>query len=124
MTKEENNYGKAYAFFNTSAPKDVLPLVVEDARDMAQTPRELELILNEGFEKLNGDSELMTLAKEAEKNGMKYVFEAKYRGATNKKTADEVADILNSIYNASAEIDPAFGAKIVYQDMGKYVSRN
>ena len=42
----------------------------------------------------------MDLARQAKEEGMRYVLSATYRGATNKKTADELASIMNQAYQS------------------------
>lgn len=119
--------GKAYAFFNSKCPKDKLPLVIEDVRDMYRTPKALELSITEGFEKLEKTKEgkeLRPLIQQAKEAGMRYVLEARYKGATNQRTADEVKSILEGVYNSSRKPDKTFGSRVFYEDMGRYVFRD
>ncbi len=111
--EKEINYGRAYAFFYCKASKEEIEAELPFIRKCAKTPSELELSLTEGIESLSGDDVLKTIAGEVMDSGMRYFLEAKYRGSTNEKTADEVADILNQ---TSLYFDGEFGGKIVYQD--------
>ena len=125
MEKEAKNYGKAYAFFDCRASKEQIEAELPTIRQCVKTPSNLELSLTEGVEKLRGDNELMALAKEAKEGGMRYVLEAKYKGGTNKQTADEVASVMNQAYQSPLYADKEeFRGAIVYQDMGKYVFRD
>ena len=124
MEKEAKNYGMAYAFFDCRASKEQIEAELPTIRECVKTPSNLELSLTEGVEKLRGDTRLMAVAKEAKESGMRYVLQAKYKDATNKQTADEVASVMNQAYQSPLYADKEeFRGAIVYQDMGKYVFR-
>src|SRR3989344_1924819 len=92
--------GKAYGFFYCDAAKEAIELELPTIRNFAQTPSKLELALIEGVEKVSGDTKLTALAQQAKQEGMRYVLEATYKGATNKATANELTDILNHTYQS------------------------
>ena len=51
-------------------------------------------------------------------------MEATYPDATNIQTADEVAIILNQVYNSQLYQDgEKFSGEIIYEDKGRYVFR-
>jgi len=122
--EKEVNYGTAYAFFDCRASKDQIETELPNIRQCVKTPSKLELSLTEGVENLTGDTELVALAKEAKEGGMRYVLQAKYPGATNNQTADEVASIMNQAYQTPLYADKEeFRGGIVYQEKGQYVFR-
>jgi len=114
--------GKAYGFFDCTYSKEKIEQELPKAKELAKTPSELELSLIEGTENLRGDNDLMSIARDAKRSGMKYVFEATYDGETNEKTADELEVILNMVYASPLfEKGEKFYGKVVYEDKGKYV---
>jgi hypothetical protein len=118
--------GKAYAFFDCNASKKEIETELPTIRELVKTPSKLELFLAEGVENLNygEDVKLKEIVNRAKNDGMKYVMEAKYAGATNKQTADEVAGILNQAYQSPLYKDKEqFSGEIVYENKGKYIFR-
>jgi hypothetical protein len=130
--------GKAYAFFYCKASKKQIEAEIPPIRECVRTPSKLELSLTEGVYKFMGtrilgrkalvgepiDTQLRDIAKEAKESGMRYVLEAKYEGATNEQTADELSSILNQVYQSPLyQEGEEFRGGIVYQDMGKYIFR-
>ena len=112
---------KAYGFFNCNASKETIEAELPAIRTLVKTPSELELKLIEGTENLKGDSQLMSLAKEAKDSGIKYVLEATYTGATNKQTANETAAVLNQAYQSPLyKKGEQFCGDIIYKDNGNY----
>ncbi len=101
MTDTTQNVGTAYAFFYC-----------------AQTPSALELSLTEGMENVQGNPQVVTLAQDAGQQGMRYVLQATYPQATNKATANEVADILNQANQSPLwhEGEEYRGAVVYWQD--------
>lgn len=123
----ETNYGKAYAFFYCEAPKREIEETLPTIREFVQTPSELELHLLEITQDPQvypGKPQLSQIVAEAKLSGMRYFMEAKYPGATNEKTADELAAILNQAYQSPLyqEEEPFRGA-VVYEDKGEYIFR-
>lgn len=118
--------GKAYAFFNCNASKREIEAELPEIRNCVKTPSKLELFLTEGVENLNckEDVKLKEVIDYAKKDGMRYAMEAKYAGATNKQTADELASILNQAYQSPLYKDKEqFSGGIVYENKEKYVFR-
>jgi len=116
--------GKAYAFFDCKASKESIEALLPDIRDAVETPGELELSLMEDFNLLKGDSEVLGMAREAKEAGVRYAMEANYPNATNLKTADELAAILNQAYQSDLYPQGGkFKRWIFYEDNGQYVER-
>ena len=138
MEKEAKNYGTAYAFFDCRASKEQIEAELPTIRQCVKTPSKLELSLTEGVCKFMGtsilgrkalvgrpiDTQLRDVAKEAKDSGMRYVLEAKYEGATNKQTADEVASVMNQAYQSPLyQKGEQFRGEVVYNERGKYIFR-
>ena len=127
--------GKAYAFFYCDAPKQKIEDAFPELREAARTPSKLELSLTEGVHKFLGekvlavnpiDTQLGIIAREAKESGMRYVMEATCEGESNKKTADEVADILGAAYQSHLyhpENKQPFRGAVVYREGNEYVFR-
>ena len=94
-------------------------------REFAQTPSEVHLSLFDDIDKITGDSDLKSIAKDAKNSGIKYALEATFPGATNRVTADEVAGILNQTYQTQLydEGEP-FSGEVVFKEKGKYLFRD
>lgn len=116
--------GKAYGFFYCQALKEEIVAELPTLREYAQTPSQLELTLTEGMDNVKGNAKLLELAKEAKEQGIRYVLEATYPKATDKKTADETADILNQMYQSPLyQAGEEFRGAVAYQENGEYVFR-
>ena len=116
------NIGEAYAFFDCNALKQEIEAELPTIRKLAKTPSKLELSLVEDPEKLGGDKDLIQKAKES---GYKYAIKATYHGATNEKTADELADILIHAYQSRLyQEGEDFKGDILYKTLKGYVSRD
>ncbi len=116
--------GKAYGFFNCNQPKDAINAEVPSLRRAVGTPNALELTLIEGVENLSAPRGLKPLVEEARQAGVQYVFEARYEGATHRQTADELAAVLNQMYNSGLyQEDEDLFMNIVYQAGNHYVFR-
>ena len=132
MEKEAKNYGRAYAFFDCSAPK----AKVERELDYVRSHSDLELSLTEGEEGLKGNTEglnaleaskrfsLNRLPKDQKKGttvSYKYALQAKLPNATNTATANKMNNIMNYLYGRKlyAEGERSFG-EIVYQRGNKW----
>jgi len=128
MAKCDNYSGKAYAFFNCKASADEIFTEVPTIRACAKTPKKLELALYEHLETFNffqRDASLRVLASQAANIGRKYILEAKCPGKSNRKTADELAGILNQAYQSPLyqEGEP-FTGDIAYRHRSNYVFRD
>lgn len=117
-----NQIGKAYGFFHCRASRQEIEAELPFIRELVNTPSQLELSLIEGVENLKGDSALLALAQKAGEAGLRYVLEATYPNATNQKTAEEVAAILNQTYQTPLyeEGEPFFG-EVVYREGNQYL---
>lgn len=117
--------GKAYGFFDSKLSKERIEVELPSIRHAVRTPSRLELSLIEGVENLRGEPALMPIVREARNSGMRYGLEATYPGSTNKKTADEVADILNQVYQSPLHQDgKPVRWEIVYKDGNRYIFRD
>jgi hypothetical protein len=117
--------GEAYAFFDCGASKEEIERKIPVIRNLSQTPSELELYLTERIDSLEGNTELRQIADEAKKSGIRYMIKANYPTATNRQTADEVADILNQVYHSPLyNKGELFRGSVFYKEGGEYISRD
>lgn len=121
------NIGAAYGFFYCTAPERELEAYLPKAREDASTPNNLELMLGEGInpEQFNFDPELKELAYQAKNMGNNYTMTAYLPYATNEKTAHELGDIQNALYQSPLqEKFHKYGGKfwggIVYREGTEY----
>ncbi len=122
------NVGTAYGFFDCTASKEAIESELPTVRIDTETPNELELSLMEGMDQLRrligalNDVDLLQITRKAEEDGMRYVMEATYPGATNEKTSGELQALLintsNSLFCRTSE---HIRGRVVYKDKGKYV---
>ncbi len=118
------NFGKAYGFFYCSATKEAIEAALPTVRIYIKTPNELELSLMEGMDNTRGDKRLADLAQEAKQDGMRYVMEATYPGATNERTSGELqALLINTSNSLFCQTNEHMRGKIVYEEKGEYVFR-
>jgi len=117
--------GKAYAFFYCKASKEQIESELPTIRELVRTPSKLELSLTEGTDNIQDDEKLTALAQEAKQTGLNYTLQATYPNATNKKTADELAAILNQAYQSPLYADKEeFRGGIIYKEKDEYVFRD
>ena len=124
MTNQTKS-GEAYAFFDCSASKENIEEEIVDIRRVIGTPGGLELSLTEGINpNIFNHPELRTIAQEAKDAQIRYVLGAKYNGATNKQTADELSSVLNQAYQSPLYQDKErFVGGIFYKENEHYVKR-
>ncbi len=107
MTKETTNdeVGKAYAFFYCSATKADIEKELPKARDAAQVPNNLELILTKGINPndFEHDSQLKELAQKAREADNNYYLTAILPYSTNKDTAKQLGNVQNMLYSSSLQ---------------------
>ena len=116
--------GKAYGFFDCKASKEDIEDELPKIRDFVPSPSTLEISLIEGVERLKGDSDLLSMARKAKEQGMRYVMEATYPDATNRMAADELSAILNQAYQSLLyKQGEPFRGGIIYKEDGEYVFR-
>ncbi|MGV8151703.1 MAG: hypothetical protein ACP5OG_01355 [Candidatus Nanoarchaeia archaeon] len=123
--ENEMKTGEAYAFFDCNACKGEIEETIPVIRKMINAPGKLELSLKDG---INPDdfeeAELASIAREAKDEGINYVLEAKYEGATNRQTADELALIMNQAYQSQLyQKGEQFRGAIFYKEEGRYLTR-
>ena len=120
--------GEAYAFFYCEASKDEIKMTLPGIRELTQTPSELELYLykgNEIAEKTEHDSELVKMANQAKESGTNILMHGYYPTKTNKETADELATVLNQVYQSPLyESEEEIIGGIIYKQDEQYVFRD
>ena len=129
MEKGDENTGRAYSFFYSSASEDELKRGILNARHVSRTPEPMGLELAMQIDPMHyifGDNELYHLSKQAIEEGTNRVIAANLPGATNKKTAEELRDVMTYLYSDGDLQDsfhkdgkPYFGA-VVYRDDKSY----
>lgn len=123
LARRSANVGKAYAFFDCKKSKSDIEKKLPSIRKAVKTPNNLELSLMENTNSLEGDSQLLEIAKQAKDTQIKYVIEATYPNATNHQTANEISSILNQAYQSSLyQEGEQFRGIVVYKERGKYNS--
>ena len=116
--------GRAYAFVDCVSPIREIEENLSVIRECAQTPADLELRITTPHKINTNDEELIEIIEEAKRTDKNYVFEATLRGATNRKTADELADIMIYLFRAVYEEKGIpFRGEIRYEEGGKYLFR-
>ncbi len=90
--------GVAYAFFDCTATKNELEAHVPLARQLVQTPSELELRLSEGQQSVLHDKQLAALVEQG--GGWNYTLQAHYPAQPNTAAAEELAVIVNQLYQS------------------------
>jgi len=129
MEKTQGNVriGEAYTFFYCDASKKEIEKELYDFKNFIdpqrreQIPSELELSLTKGMDNVRGDPKLVSLAEEAQEQGINYLLKATYPGATNRAAAEELKDISNQLYTSQLyEKGEEFRRGIFYKDNGEY----
>ena len=144
-SRKSANVGEAYALFDCSASKEDIEAELPFIRSLVKTPQKLELLLTEG---VTWDSklgkELQTHSVQSIKEGRersimlsgetllrvllhigcRYFMQAKYPNATNEKTADELAVVLNQAYQSPLyQVGEPPKGVIVYKEGDQYTFR-
>ncbi len=129
-TKERENSpraeaGEAYGFFYCDKPKEEIEKLIPEIREMAQTPGELELTLTEGINPESfPDQSLRKIAEDARTAGINYSVKAVLPHTTNKRVADELADVLNQSYQSQLySKGDNFLREVVFEERGNYQFR-
>jgi len=114
--------GRAYGFFDCDASKAAIEAELPHLRHMAQTPNQLELSLTEGVGTLQVDSALRAIIQQSEYPPYRFALQARYEGATNRETADQLNSILNQAYQSPLyQKGEPFRGDIVYEENGDYL---
>lgn len=128
MVSKKTNIGKAYGFIGCSAPIGDIERNMSGVRGEIGTPKELELSLMEGvsgLKGLEGNPGLKRFTELATRANLRYTVEAKYPGADNEKTANELADVINHTSTSLFRDTPEnIRAEIVYEENGKYIRKD
>ncbi|MEK6890819.1 MAG: hypothetical protein AABX03_01650 [Nanoarchaeota archaeon] len=118
--------GKAYSFFDYNGPISDIEKEIPKIRELSLTPNELELSLMEMPEFIGRNSGWLDIPNEAIDaidQGIKYVMEASYPNADNKKTAGELATIMDRVYQSQLyKKGEKIRCHVLYKEKGNYVS--
>ena len=103
MTNEQ--IGTAYGFFYSSATKERIETEFLNARDFARTPSELEIELRQGIKTSDfvSQPELRELAEAAILSRDNYTLIGTFPSQDNKRTAEELRDVLNAMYGSELQ---------------------
>lgn len=121
--------GRAYGFLYCNASKEEIEKYLPQAREDASTPNSLELCLEEGINPENPyirhDLELRELAYQANSQGNNYTMIASLPDSSNERTAHELGDIQNALYQSPLKEkfhkdDGKFWGGIVYKEGKEY----
>lgn len=119
-----NSLGTAYAFFYC---KETIEKVINELyciRAEVHTPQNLELIVTDNLNTISTDEELSNIIEDSKNYGINYGLKATYPHETNKKTADELAAILNQAYQSPLfKSNEEFNGAIVYKENNSYIFR-
>ena len=118
--------GKAYGFFNCDASYEQINSELPYIRQITQTPSGLELLLHESPDKIvTNDENLRNIIQDAKSVGRRYALEATYPGNSNKQAADEVATVLNQMYQTLLyKENEEFYGEILFKECDTYVFRD
>ena len=138
--------GRAYGFFDAKVPYEHLKQKLPEIKRMANSPSDLELTLTPG-EPTNETEVLKNIAKAARVNiiypssdtrslddkrrqcenfrnkKFDYTIRADYLNHNPTETANELASVMNVIYQETNPNKP-FRSAIVFKQDGQYVSRD
>ena len=127
MTLKEQNMGRAYGFFYSSASQKELEAELPSVRDLARIPANMSLELKAGInpEDYSHDSELKELSEMAIRQDNNYQITATLPDATNKRTAKELGDVMNTYYqsplmNSFRKGEAKSIGGIVYKEADRY----
>jgi len=136
--------GRAYAFFNCDASKEDIERAMPDIRQYAGTPEDLELRLYEetselefdeklGYEiELPGDYRIMTSEQKSNWDGereemplkdLKYVLVAELPGADNRKTAEELGNVMDYVPHLNRD-ETVFRSAVFCEEDDGYIYRD
>ena len=112
--RAENEVGTAYGFFYFGGSREEIEGALPRARAAASAPSEMELVLCDGVEPerlaryeelrgLNDDPDLIPLADAARQDNLNYVIRARLPGASNLRTAKDLGDVENELYQSSLQ---------------------
>lgn len=128
-SKDKENMGRAYGFFYCNASKEEIEKCLPQAREDASTPNSLELSLEKGINPENPyirhDLELGELAYQAHNQGNNYTMIASLPDASNERTAHELGDVQNALYQSPLQEKfhkdgEKFWGGIVYKEGKEY----
>lgn len=145
LKKEYGIKGKAYAFFDCNVSLNEIEESMPKIRKYASSPSELELFLQEGIPDMKMEPSLKSLVlqhcgdfrilpsgvgvddiESIPIAALRCSMVAEYPGQSNKRTAGELEDVLNQIYNLDEHVNrdtAIFRGIILYKKGGKYYLR-
>lgn len=92
--------GKAYGFFHCNSPAEAIEHELPLVRKLAETPGIVALLVEDARDVLLPSTALMELLQEGLQRGRNRMMEAVYPGQLHEKAADELAMILNVLYQS------------------------
>jgi hypothetical protein len=140
LIKFPERVGKAYGFFESDASRPDIEAELPYIREEAQTPSKVVLSLYDGTDKLKSDPELSRFmentimipiyskglddsrktARPVRMKDSKYLIEAEFPGADDRKAASELALILDYIHYSFSEKEYPLIGNIAYKENGRY----
>ena len=113
--------GKAYGFFDCVLSREDIERELPNIRHIAKTPSAMNLYLMDTAS-VQREPKIMEFVRMSQEHGMKYTIEATYENATNRRTAQELGDILNVLFyslDGGREL-----LEIVFEEEGKYILKD
>jgi len=145
LKKEYGIKGKAYAFFDCNVSLNEIQESMPEIREYASSPSELELSLQEGIPVMKMEPGLRSLVSQHCGDfrilpsgvgvddiesipiaALRCSMVAEYPGQSNKRTAGELGDVLNQVYNLDRHVNrdtAIFRGVILYKEKGRYLFR-
>jgi len=116
--------GKAYGFFYYNGSMKNVERVIPKIVLKTETPWQMDFQVStvRGL-KTGGDSALVDIAEEAERNHMSHVIEATLPDMKNVRAANYLGNVMIGIYSELYGKKEPFNAGIVYKRGDKYVFR-
>lgn len=114
--------GKAYAFFDCKAPRDVveheMKSVLESLINSGEIRAGLELNLYEGTSNIRGDRELLELARRLSR---KYFIEAQLKNESNREAGLDLVAVTNNMCMSNLYTNgDKFKGEIVFEEHRDY----
>lgn len=127
-TKTRDEIGQAYGFFDCNATKEEIQGEMPEIRARAKTPKNLELSLMKTSKfsliecsKDSKDPQLLELIHGDQIYGSNYAIKVNCPNISNKQAADELAEVLNGLYNRYKE--NSFRGEVIYKQGEDYLFR-
>ena len=122
--------GVAYGFIDCPKSLDEIKAVLPIAKNQSRVPSILELSVEEGLNPATSgilreglqQPGFRRVLEAARYDELRYVFQAKYPGATNQLAATELGHVVNNLYKSDLYKDQTgpFKGAILYEDKGNW----